>query len=411
MDPEPADPNKRVFHILRVSSKVPSSHNRTSKPQVLYNGISANTWFSPFGITQKKSMCHARSFMLIPDACIKTVEDRAKTASSIMGKRHFELDRQTLGKEEILQGMNMLSKQDYNKGLDPDKGEDNHKEQRKVCFVDDKHHNVISDGNKRRYPKLSYGAERRPKTAPSILNVPCPAGCAVLPGLSVRQIMVASNTTLNNMVNKNELRVDKKQRCVSAVEVRACSGILKDVSTTFRSVVAMREAYQAKVSMDQANIDQNIEINCRKDVVDNEIASELSAKEQHKGIYHHRMGKRVITPRNRFEHGEKTDIPRSVLKPLLYNEELELKHSAECPYNCPGCFRACLASDDYLEKAEEQMKEKLRKQKARMRPRSVWYGPKPKAHLRVIKRETPRNEIEFKDNMQELECFNIESIE
>lgn len=403
-DVEAADPNKRVFRIMRVSSAVPSSHKKTIKTQALYNGIYPNTWFSPFGITQKKDVRHDRWFMSIPDACMKTVEDRAKSASSILGRRHFEVDRQTLAKEEILQGINVLSKEGADNVLDTDK----YKERKvRVRFVDNKYQYMTSD------IKLSYSAERRPTTAPSILKASCQVRCAVLPDLTVTKLMVSNNKTHDNMVNTNELSDDKKQRCVSAIDVRARSAILNDVGT-LKSVTAMREAYQIKMNKDLDSIDQNIEIDCRKDLTKIKIALELQGKDNHRSLYHHRSEKRLITPRNRFEHDEKKHIRRSGLKPLLYSEEHELLHSAECPYNCPGCFRACLASDDYFEKAEEQMKERLRKQKkSRMHPRSVLYGLEPRAHLRVFKREIPKIETEFAHNREELEeeFVNIESIE
>lgn len=43
----------------------------------------------------------------------------------------------------------------------------------------------------------------------------------------------------------------------------------------------------------------------------------------------------------------------SLWRPLMMQEEGEvlMQHSAGCPYKCKGCFKACLVSEDYLEKA------------------------------------------------------------
>ena len=39
---------------------------------------------------------------------------------------------------------------------------------------------------------------------------------------------------------------------------------------------------------------------------------------------------------------------RSSLRALMHSDELDIRHSAGCPYSCRGCFRACLASDEYI---------------------------------------------------------------
>ena len=51
----------------------------------------------------------------------------------------------------------------------------------------------------------------------------------------------------------------------------------------------------------------------------------------------------------------------SMLRPLMYCEDGELKHSAGCPYKCKGCFRACLVSKDYLEKMKKRKEAPPRK--------------------------------------------------
>ncbi|KAL8599947.1 hypothetical protein ACOMHN_050249 [Nucella lapillus] len=48
-------------------------------------------------------------------------------------------------------------------------------------------------------------------------------------------------------------------------------------------------------------------------------------------------------------------IRGSLWRPLIVGEEGSvMQHSAGCPYKCKGCFKACLVSEDYLEKARAQ---------------------------------------------------------
>ncbi|KAK6170099.1 hypothetical protein SNE40_018576 [Patella caerulea] len=74
----------------------------------------------------------------------------------------------------------------------------------------------------------------------------------------------------------------------------------------------------------------------------------------------------------------------SLLRPLLYSSEGAIKHSAGCPYKCKGCFKACLVSEDYLDKAQ-QRSESERAQSSWRRQRRIRRSPGFSVQLALAK--------------------------
>ncbi|KAK3773360.1 hypothetical protein RRG08_023240 [Elysia crispata] len=59
---------------------------------------------------------------------------------------------------------------------------------------------------------------------------------------------------------------------------------------------------------------------------------------------------------------ESSALKGTLLRPLLYTSESGLmKHSAGCPYKCKNCFRACLVSDDFAQKAQHRRQKLISK--------------------------------------------------
>ena len=67
-----------------------------------------------------------------------------------------------------------------------------------------------------------------------------------------------------------------------------------------------------------------------------------------------------------------------------------MQHSAGCPYKCKGCFKACLVSEDYLQKARAQkvLREKQEARQARGLGRGL---VKPVPHQYSVKVKDPRS--------------------
>ncbi|RUS90780.1 hypothetical protein EGW08_001491 [Elysia chlorotica] len=59
---------------------------------------------------------------------------------------------------------------------------------------------------------------------------------------------------------------------------------------------------------------------------------------------------------------ESSQLKGTLLRPLLYTSDSGfMKHSAGCPYKCKNCFRACLVSDDFAQKAQHRRQELISK--------------------------------------------------
>ncbi|GFR57626.1 hypothetical protein ElyMa_001748600 [Elysia marginata] len=55
---------------------------------------------------------------------------------------------------------------------------------------------------------------------------------------------------------------------------------------------------------------------------------------------------------------ETGQLKGSLLRPLLYTSDSgQMRHSAGCPYKCKNCFRACLVSDDFAQRAQQKRRE------------------------------------------------------
>lgn len=83
----------KVLCTLRV-------HDSDGSTAHVYNGISANSWLTPIGIAK-------RSTPQLHIACMDTVRQRAHSANSILGRRHFELEKQHF--DEKLIGISLIN--------------------------------------------------------------------------------------------------------------------------------------------------------------------------------------------------------------------------------------------------------------------------------------------------------------
>ena len=85
------------------------------------------------------------------------------------------------------------------------------------------------------------------------------------------------------------------------------------------------------------------------------------------------------------------NVRGSLWRPLLVGEDSGvMQHSAGCPYKCKGCFKACLVSEDYLQKAraEKVLREKQEARQARGLGRG---HVKPVPHQYRVKVKDPRS--------------------
>ena len=200
-----------------------------------------------------------------------------------------------------------------------------------------------------------------------------------------------SVTPLLSTNRANGRKTPASRRCVSATDVRQNKTILNDYTLSFRTLAAMNEAYSSRltpaISVDSSydtsatTRDQEYPPSRRTSANSNSNAS--SAIEQ----------EALKTPRNRYDVAP-TVKPRetrsgpSGLKPLLYSEDCAIQHSAGCPYMCKGCFRACLASDNYVDESEKEVTAPV-KYRRHYKPRVHFADQRNRRHLYVVEKELP----------------------
>ena len=77
--------------------------------QHVYRGVSANTWLTPIGLTVYKPGSLGPRGGQIPVPCAQAVQQRAKSANAILGRRHFEAEQQGLQPHEIITGKSVYN--------------------------------------------------------------------------------------------------------------------------------------------------------------------------------------------------------------------------------------------------------------------------------------------------------------
>ena len=201
-----------------------------------------------------------------------------------------------------------------------------------------------------------------------------------LPNVSVTQLLS------NNRANCR--KTAETRRCVSATDVRQNKTILNDETISFRSLAAMNEAYNSRlkpaVSVAVASSYDN------PPGYDNPPLRRSSANSNSNAASAIEQA-RSKTPRNRLDQTVKLRETRSGpsgLKPLLYSDDCAIQHSAGCPYMCKGCFRACLASDNYVDDVNEDAKAAV-KLRRHYTPRVHFADQRTRRHLFVVEKDLP----------------------
>ena len=345
----------QVFHTLRVSGEPETKSEEGVKTHVLYNGISANSWLLPIGISVKKQRRNTVGHL--NEECRKAIRERAKRQNGIVGRRHFEVTKQQLTKEDFIVGKPIASKSASEVSCRLD---ENQKEsENDICIKKDKEtSSVISRPATRshsvRLPNdtiLPNSAKvgrntfdsMRPFTAPSVMNRDNYHEFAdALPTLLIRQCTTLTSQSNVFVESKDDTRKNQRSRQSGAESAPPCNKPQRS-NTGFSSHHAIQEALEQKLR--QAPVPAWVGSDGRSAGGPLPYPKDVPEGSDKKGT----------TPRNRFEKDSALQMPppQSPLKPLMYSQESEVRHSAGCPYRCKSCFRACLASDDFVQKQNE----------------------------------------------------------
>ena len=305
--------------------------------QPLYREISANTWLRHIGQPQHKP---DRNESPIRDELRREIGERAKSASAVLGRRHFEIEHQDLKRHEVLKGKQCPQK--INQLLTIKKIDNGITNDSDLVKSNKEAAQAKPRANER--PKTAYSIPRPQRRIKPSLSLPC---------LNIKQLLDETFNKTNTSTEDKSDSQSSRNSCMSVMDVRHQNvTILNNETISFRSVQAMREAYHRRVQSSPACTDLQCPV----------CVTESKQPEQQQEVVL-RQTERLFTPRNRLEdfvERSRTNLRKSCLKPLLYSEDCDIQHSAGCPYACKGCFRACLASDDYMADAKLERDNNLR---------------------------------------------------
>ncbi|ESO84271.1 hypothetical protein LOTGIDRAFT_155606 [Lottia gigantea] len=303
--------SSKVFMKLRVAP-------HESKHSVVYNGISANDWLCPGGISSKQKNDSS-------SVSIEALSKRPHTANSILVIKHNPQYR-GLEKYETLTG-NSYNSRSGSGSQTSDSG-----------FV---------------RPPTSI---KRPVTAFSSRTLK-------------RGIALAThyNIASNNSKNADLDLTIQSSHCKDVQSRKICWDVTPEVSKvdptkeTFDTIEGIRRSYQTRAQSAPACVNRT-----RTQTVTQDYRTKTNLYWRAKSAYH----RRNMTKEDSTEDGskykanhQKQEQHGSLLRPLLFSSDGVIKHSAGCPYKCKGCFKACLVSQDYLNRDQEASQASWRKQR------------------------------------------------
>ena len=394
----------KVFHTLRVSEDSDDlAEDDEVKTHVLYNGISANSWLTPIGISVKKTAPN-KHIGYLNEECRKTISEQAKGNNGIVGRRHFELTKQLLTDQDLVVGKHFSSKHGCGRSNFLEENIEKDRDSEFKGFANRRPSLAVGrpvtrvEQRRARTAIQSKLDTLRPFTAPSILARDINEdNSETFPTLFIRQCTALTSQENTTLETTGEQLKPKRSRNGGTKSAPPHSS--SHTSTTgFNSLHAMQEAYELKlkqplpawVSNDGRSAGGQIPY--PKDMVES-------------------CDTKAISPRNRFDKDATIrEMPQSSLKPLMYNKDSDVRHSAGCPYKCKGCFKACLASDDFIQdksKTNTKPNNKVAERRAILRqnkpawkneqkqPTSNNSRPKPVSNsrnrsiLRIIRKEVP----------------------
>lgn len=238
------------------------------------------------------------------------INTRAKSASSILGRRYFERAQQQLIDTDILRGIRLgfqqdkESKENIKKVSQLRKYELNNKLNTPLCSkIRALSRNKISPGNSS-FATTVMGISFKKK----IIKTPCwDESVKIIPCSDI----LGGCAVKGEKLEKHKLVLDIEERAKSApAHMRYCYD-LQNLKTTPRK--------HTPLFWNVRNV------HTRK----------LQGRLNTTGNYH---ADSVVGCR------------RPMLRSLLHDTNGLSKHSADCPYKCKSCFKACLVSDDYMQK-------------------------------------------------------------
>ena len=302
----------------------------------------------------------------LPEFYQKLLRERAQSANAVVGRRFYELEKQDLQQADILRGVHLANKMEGLLCVDRSKYFD--KTTQHLC----KTSSSIEIGDHER-------TKSRPITAIPVLTpkTPRPEPSSDVPGLCIRQLNVSENmnNSLTNVSNFGENRsASSRSKRFNEYRVhRPMTGYKEheDKRERANSVREMRDAYNERIMS---------------------APPWMSLEPDTGNASHEKQADEHIPPKTALMRTRRLKDDKSCTwKPLIYDKESDIKHSQGCPYQCKGCFKACLASEDYLERMEDKIQKQRHKQVRRSQPAPFFGNSR---QMRVIKKPYPSDNFQ-----------------
>ncbi|KAL3881615.1 hypothetical protein ACJMK2_028031 [Sinanodonta woodiana] len=279
----------------------------------LVPGVSANSWLTPLKLAAKTT---GTVSYVTNSGCslVFNSKIRVNSASALMGRRHFEVGKQDIDKNEYIQGIQIKSRnfaRTNSSTLTKSSSSQTGKTQANGKDV-----------------KQKFRLPQRPQTSP--------AGCV---------------TVLAR--DQNEIQVDVL--------------IIRSLSITASRNNVNREKLVINGDNDDLNNIKEIKSACKRRIKSAPIR-ESSSADNEKTLTEFESRARKHTPgywrntsfNNRSQNTsldqEEKRTPSDVSKrhrgsflQSLFRRNSDLRHSVDCPYKCRGCFKACLVSEKFVD--------------------------------------------------------------
>lgn len=327
-----------VYCKLRVSHPVLDSDGKFRK---VFNGVSVNSWFSPIGITMSPQR-EQIPYSPVNKSLQEKLKERAKSASAVLGRRHFEAEQQEVRKDEILEGNSVFQTHSTD-----------------TARISSK---ILTGRFCGRSAPKSIDTKQKP------LNQRPHTCHGTRPGKIVLQ---RPTTSQPEKLHFDKLSINAKSLELPKSDIKKDSalGIAKveakemRMLSDFQTEHEMREAFVTRVRSAPS---------CAKKVLS---AVDIGDKTKQttplywrtKSAYHR---KQMFLEIGGKRESEEDSLSRgSLWKPLLYSKDGGIRHKAGCPYKCKGCFRACLVSQDYMDKLMSGQIKRHSKKRQSIRPK------------------------------------------
>ncbi|CAH1799375.1 unnamed protein product [Owenia fusiformis] len=367
-----------VYHRVRLYRSPKQTYTKGTRIMYEYNGLTGNNWLSSIGIENRESQKHLqintpkRQRPITPVIKINSIlelgiKERAKSANAILGRRHFDTKDSALCGDNVMTCKSVFPKSQQIDGIND------------IC------NDTVCDGaNTTRNGSISLDLSELPKIDPMIQckefiyndkfqnrpqthigyhhikrpfenwhqnkteNVK-----EEFPNLNIRQLIACRQNAkqVKEGTNENDGVKDKQTSEQTTVFV-------EQETVCFNTIDNMKKAFAERV--------KSAPVQPHKDPI-NDKEGGIS----NKGIWESK------DPYLAFLKSKKTQVSRqknvtkirgSFLKPLMYSEDLDI-----CCHNhgkCNDCFKACLASDDVVEKVKNDNRQgKLVKSTRKVRPK------------------------------------------